>query len=156
MRIRIKSRPDFWSGIAFIAAGAGFAWGATGYPFGDAAQPGAGYFPFGLGLLLAALGVLIVLATLAAQGGDEIPIGPWAWKPLAMLCGAVALFGWLLPTMGLFVALPLVVVLSALAGDEFHGGEALVNAAVLTAGCWAVFVWGLKLSIPLLPWLTGK
>lgn len=156
MRFRIGNRPDFWSGAVFIVVGAGFAWGATGYNFGDAAQPGAGYFPFGLGVLLALLGVLVLANALAEQPDGEIPIGPWAWKPLIFLCGAVVLFGWTLPTLGLFVALPLVVVISALAGDEFHWGEALVNATILTLGCWALFSWGLKLTIPLLPWLIGK
>jgi hypothetical protein len=51
----------------------------------------------------------------------------------------------------MFIALPILVVTSALAGDEFHWGEALFNAAVLTAGSWAIFIWGLNLTIPLLP-----
>ena len=61
------------------------------------------------------------------------------------------LFGWLLPHLGLVVTLPIVVVVAALAGDEFHPGEAIVNAIVLTALCWAIFIWGLELTMPLLP-----
>jgi hypothetical protein len=43
------------------------------------------------------------------------------------------------------------VIVAAKAGDEFHWGEALVNAAILTAGSWVIFIWGLKLTIPLWP-----
>ena len=48
-------------------------------------------------------------------------------------------------------ALVLTVVTSALAGHEFKWHEALINAAILTVASWAVFVWGLKLPMPLLP-----
>jgi hypothetical protein len=55
----------------------------------------------------------------------------------------------------MMIALPLLVVTSALAGDEFHFGEALLNAAILTAGSWVIFIWGLGLVIPLWPAFGG-
>ncbi|MDZ7590929.1 MAG: tripartite tricarboxylate transporter TctB family protein [Rubrivivax sp.] len=135
----------------FVVVGAGFAWGALDYSFGSAARPGPAYFPFGLGLLLALLGAIIVFRALVveAEGGGRI--GAVAWKPLAIVVGSVALFGVLLPWLGLFIALPLLVFITALAGDEFHWGEALANAAVLTVGSGCIFIWGLNLTIPLLP-----
>lgn len=149
--MKIKSEKDFWSGLMFLAVGVGFACGAGNYSFGSAARPGPAYFPFGLGILMALLGAAILLKSLVVDvaGGDRI--GGIAWKPLAVVVGAVALFGVLLPWLGLFIALPLLVFTTALAGDEFHWGEAAANAAVLTAGSWCIFIWGLKLTIPLLP-----
>ena len=48
------------------------------------------------------------------------------------------------------------VVVAALAGEEFHWKDALINAAVLTVGSWFIFIWGLKLTIPLWPsFITG-
>ena len=48
------------------------------------------------------------------------------------------------------------VVVAALAGDEFHWKDALINSIVLTAGSWFIFIWGLKLTIPLWPsFITG-
>jgi len=38
-----------------------------------------------------------------------------------------------------------------MAGDEFHWKEAIVNAVILTVGSWAIFIWGLKLVIPMWP-----
>lgn len=149
--MKIKSQRDFWSGLMFLAVGLGFAWGATFYRFGDSARPGPGFFPFGLGLLTALLGLVILFNALSVERADGDAIGPLAWKPLGFIVGAVVLFGWALPQLGLVVALPLLVVVAALAGDEFHIGEVIVNALVLTALCWAIFIWGLKLTIPLLP-----
>lgn len=149
--MKIKSQKDFWSGVMFIAIGVGFAWGALNYSFGTSARPGPAYFPFGLGVMLAVLGgvVLFKALTIETEGGD--PIGPWAWKPLIVILGAVALFGLLLPRLGMIATLPLLVLISAYAGDEFHLGEALVNAAILTAFCWLIFIKGLSLTIPLWP-----
>ena len=149
--MRIKSERDFWSGVMFVLVGVGFAWGATNYHFGSSARPGPAYFPFGLGLLLAVLGALVLFKamTLETEGGD--PIGTIAWKPLTIIVGALVVFGFALPVLGLAVSLPLLIVLSALAGDEFHLGEALLNSLILTAGSWAIFMWGLNLVIPLWP-----
>jgi len=149
--VKIKSEKDFWSGLMFLAVGVGFAWGATNYSFGSAARPGPAYFPFGLGIIMAVLGALILFKalTIEVEGGDRI--GGVAWKPLAIIVGSVALFGLLLPRLGMFVSLPLLVITTALAGDEFHWGEAIANAAALTAGSWFIFIWGLNLTIPLLP-----
>ena len=149
--MKIKSQKDFWSGLMFIAVGVGFAWGATNYSFGQSARPGPGYFPFGLGILLAVLGAMVLFKalTLEVEGGDKI--GAWAWKPLIMIVLSVAGFGWALPHLGMWIALQLLVIVSASAGDEFHWKDAIINAVILTLGSWVIFIYGLKLTIPLLP-----
>jgi Tripartite tricarboxylate transporter TctB family len=150
--LKIKSEKDFWSGLMFIAVGIAFAWGAAAnYTFGSSARPGPAYFPFGLGVLLALLGstILFKALTLEVEGGDKI--GRWAWKPLLMIVVSVAAFGFLLPRLGMVVSLPLLVCVAAMAGDEFHWKDALINAALLTVGCWLIFIVGLKLTIPLWP-----
>ncbi|WP_298824390.1 tripartite tricarboxylate transporter TctB family protein [uncultured Piscinibacter sp.] len=153
--MKIKSQRDFWSGLMFIGVGLAFAWGATNYSFGTSARPGPGYFPFGLGILMALLGaaVLFKAMTIETEGGE--PIGKFAWKPLFIIVGSMVLFGLLLPRLGMFITLPLLVVTSALAGDEFHWGEALVNGVIITAFSWLVFIYGLNLTIPLKPWFMG-
>ncbi len=153
--MKIKSQKDFWSGLMFIAVGIGFAWGATSYSFGNSARPGPGYFPVGLGILLAVLGAMVLFKslTIETEGGGKI--GTWAWRPLLMIVVAVAGFGVLLPRLGMVVSLPLLVFVSAMAGDEFHWKDALINAAVLTLGSWLIFIYGLKLTIPLWPSFMG-
>lgn len=154
--MKIKSEKDFWSGLMFLVTGIGFAWGATAYSFGNSARPGPGYFPFGLGVLLALLGAFLVFEalTIEVEGGDKI--GPWAWKPLAMITLTVSIFGWSLPHLGMVIALPILVVVAALAGDEFHWKDALLNSAILTVGSWVIFIYGLKLTIPLWPSFIGS
>lgn len=154
--MKIKSQRDFVSGLMFLVVGVAFAWGATEYSFGTSARPGPGYFPFGLGILLAILGgfVLFKALTLESEGGD--PIGSIAWRPLTVIVLAVAVFGFALPRLGLACTLPLLITLSALASDEFRWRDVLLSSVVLTVGSWALFILGLKLTIPLWPiYFTG-
>ena len=154
--MKIKSQKDFWSGIMFIAAGVIFAVGATNYAFGSSARPGPGYFPFGLGILMALLGAFILFEALVVETEDGEPIGKWAWKPLVTITASVAVFGWALPLLGMAVALPLLIIISSMAGDEFHWKDVLINCVVLTVGSWVIFIWGLKLVIPMWPkFITG-
>ncbi|MDL5033111.1 tripartite tricarboxylate transporter TctB family protein [Pelomonas sp. APW6] len=149
--MKIKSQRDFWSGLLFLLVGLTFAWGATEYQFGSSAKPGPGYFPFSLGVLLALLGGMVLFKAVTIESAEGDPIGPIAWRPLLVIVGAIALFGLALPRLGLVVTLPLLVFISSLAGDEFHWRDALISAVVLTAGSWLIFVWGLKLTIPVWP-----
>ena len=153
--MKIKSQRDFWSGLMFLLLGLAFAWGSTEYSFGSSARPGPAYFPFGLGVLLAILGsmVLFKALTIESDGGD--PIGDIAWKPLLIIVAAIIVFGLALPRLGLVITLPILVTMSALAGDEFRWRDALINSVVLTVGSWFIFVWGLNLVIPVWPTVFG-
>ena len=149
--MQIKSEKDFWSGLMFIGVGVAFAVGALEYKFGSSARPGPAFFPFGLGVLLAVLGgmVLFKALTFEVEGGDRI--GKIAWRPLLIISLAVAGFGLILPRLGMFISLPLLVIVSAMASDEFHWKDAIINAVILTVGCWGIFIYGLSLTIPLYP-----
>jgi hypothetical protein len=153
--MKIKSQRDFVSGLMFLVVGVAFAWGATEYSFGSSARPGPGYFPFGLGILLALLGALVLFKalTLESEGGD--PIGDIAWRPLLVIVAAVAVFGVALPRLGLICTLPLLITMAALAGKEFQWRDVLISSVVLTLGSWALFIWGLKLTIPVWPLFIG-
>jgi hypothetical protein len=149
--LKIKSQRDFVSGLLFIAVGAGFAIGATEYPFGQSARPGPGYFPLLLGLIQAALGAIVLFKSLTIESDDGDPIGAFAFRPLGLILGAVVLFGLLLPRAGMIIAVPVLVIISSFAADEFHWKGVVITTVVLTLGSWLVFVKGLGLTIPVLP-----
>ena len=153
--MKIKSQRDFYSGLMFLLVGILFAWGATSYSMGTPANPGAGYFPLMLGIILAGLGgiVLFKSLTIETEGGD--PIGDIAWRPLLVIVASITTFGFLLPRMGLVFTVPLLIFMVSLAGGDFRWKGVLVAAVVLTAFSWAVFVKGLSLVIPLWPAFLG-
>jgi hypothetical protein len=149
--MKIKSGRDFWSGLMFVVVGLGFAWGALNYSFGNSARPGPAYFPFGLGIILAVLGAFTLFESLTIETEDGEPVGAFAWRPLLIILGAVALFGLMLPRVGMFISLPVMVVIASFASEEFTWLSAAINAAVLTVFSWLVFSKGLGLTIPLWP-----
>jgi hypothetical protein len=153
--VKIKSQKDFWSGLMFIVMGIAFAWGATAYSMGSAARPGPGYFPFGLGILLAILGAAVLFQSLTVDTPDGDPIEKFAWRPMIVITLSLIVVGLALPKLGMIISLPLLVAMASFAGDEFHPVEVAINAAVLTVGSWAIFIKGLGLTIPLWPTILG-
>ena len=150
-----KSQRDFFSGLMFVAVGVIFAIGATNYPMGNSARPGAGYFPLILSVLMAILGAVVLFKslTIETEGGD--PIGAIAWKPLVVIVASIAVFGLALPVLGMFLTIPLLIIMVSFAGDEFHWIGVLVTCVILTLGSWVIFIWGLHLTIPLKPVFMG-
>lgn len=154
--MKIKSQRDFVSGLMFIVTGIAFAWGATTYSFGSSARPGPGYFPFGLGVILAILGAVVTFKslTIETRGGDRI--GAIAWRPLSVIVASVAVFGFLLPRFGLVVTVPVLIAMANLAGDKYNWKEVVLLAIALTIFSWLVFIAGLALTLPLWPtFITG-
>lgn len=153
--MKIKSQRDFFSGLMFIVVGVIFAVGATNYSMGSSAKPGAGYFPLILSVLMAILGAVVLFKslTIETEGGD--PIGDIAWKPLLVIVASIAVFGLALPRLGMFVTIPLLIVMVSFAGDEFSWKGVIATSVVLTIGSWIIFIWGLSLTIPLKPVFMG-
>lgn len=149
--MKIKSQRDFVSGLALIVTGAAFAIGATNYSFGTAIRPGPGYFPFGLGIILAILGGIVLFGSLTQnrKGGD--PIGAIPLRPLGCVVGAIVFFGFFLPKLGFLISFPVMIVLTAAGGNEFTWKDALLNAFILTVISYLIFIYGLQLTIPLWP-----
>lgn len=155
----IKSQRDFFAGLMFAVIGIAFAWGATHYNIGSGARMGAGYFPLILGVLLAALGGLIMFFSLVVETVDGGKIGKWAWRPLFFVILANFLFGVLLgglpslgiPSMGMIVAIFVLTFVAALGGDVFRFKEVLVVAIVLAVGSYLTFVVALNLQFQVWP-----
>jgi hypothetical protein len=149
--MRISNMKDFVSGLAMSATGLAFAAGSTAYSFGTSVKPGPGYFPFGLGLILAVLGAIVAFNGLHADNADDEPIWRIPWRALVCISGAIVLFAFLLPRLGFLISFPLMIVVTAYASTEFKWHEAVLNSLALLALCWALFIFGLDLQIPLWP-----
>ncbi len=149
--MKIKSQRDFVSGLMFIVVGVIFAVGATNYSMGSSAKPGAGYFPLILSVIMAILGAIVLFKslTIETEGGD--PIGSIAWKPLLVIVASITVFAIALPRLGMFLTIPLLIVMVSFAGDEFSWKGVIGSSIVLTIFSWFVFIWGLGLTIPLKP-----
>jgi len=148
--LKIRNQRDFGAGVMFILVGIFFALIATQYRMGTAAKMGPGYFPFWLGVLMAFIGLLLLFNSFAKKTTEE-KMPKWDFKIMLWITGSVVLYGVLLPTMGFFVAVFGLVLVSASASHDFGWKGSLLNAVILMAFTYLAFVKGLGLSFPLLP-----
>ena len=161
--MKIGHPKNFWGGVMFIVIGGLFALIAKGLKFGDTvliagyamgtpARMGPAYFPFWLGMILFALGLIIAIAGLREQGGPDSRFPTYHWRPILYILGSVVMFGLILKPVGMLIAGFLVVLVSSMGNPEkFHTRDVIFLGIGLVVFCALVFVWGLKLPIPLCP-----
>jgi Zn-dependent protease len=150
----IRNPRDFWAGTIYLALAVAVLWIGRAYPLGSSARMGPGYFPAALGLLLAVFGAASVARSFVRAGE---PIAPFAWRPLLLVLGSVVVFGLLVNGLGALIALPILILIAAMASR--YSRPDLTSAAALigmTAFCVLVFIKGLGMPMPLIgSWLGG-
>lgn len=149
----IRSAKDFWAGLIYVFFGSCAIIIARDYNMGSALRMGPAYFPTLLGAALVLIGAISIIRAFFVEG---TPIGGFALKGLSLVVVSVALFGLIVRGAGLVVALPLLVVISALGSSRFRWKPTLVMALGLTIFCVLVFIKGLGIPLPVLgPWFGG-
>lgn len=148
--MRIHRPKDFYAGLMFLLFGAAAMFLSAAYKIGTAARMGPGYFPFALGILLSALGAVIVTHSLLwAREPQKGPV--FKLKPPLLVLSSVVLFGLLLRPLGFLASTVLLVVVSSMASQEFRLRDAALSALVLAGVVLAVFVYGLDFQVPVWP-----
>jgi len=147
----MKRNPkDFWTGLIYIGFGSAAIVIARDYGMGTAVKMGPAYFPTILGGLLIGIGVISAIRSFVIPGA---PIGLFAFKGLTLVTVSVLLCGFIVRGAGLAVAIPLLVIVSALASSQFRWRPTLMMAAGLTIFCVLVFIKGLGIPLTIIgPW----
>jgi hypothetical protein len=146
--VTIKAPKEFSVGLLFAAFGVGFVALAHEYPLGGLANMGPGYFPTLTGALLAAVGLILVGRSVVVAGG---PIGRIGIRPLVLVLTAIVLFGLLIDTLGLIVAIAALVFVGAAGGRQFRLWEVTLLAAALVLASVVIFYYGLSMPLMLGP-----
>ncbi len=140
---------DMMAGALLLLLGAGAAWYALeNYRIGTVTRMGAGMVPMALGVVLAGLGVVILIAGWFRKG--VIP----EVRVLTPICifGSIAVFGMMIQPFGLLPAVMASTTVASLAEKEFRPLRILVSGVILSVVAWGIFVFGIGLSIPLATW----
>jgi len=141
---------DVLAGLMFAAFGAAAIVLGQDYPVGTSAQMGAGYFPMLVGGLLIVVGLAIAAA---GWRRDKARFEGWSFRASVFIAAAFLLFTFAVERAGLLVTAPACMLLAALGSANFRLWHQLVLAFVATLAAAGIFVWGLKIPIPLLPQL---
>ncbi len=146
----LLARKDALAGLLLIAIAAIGLWVSRDYQIGTALRMGTGYVPRLLCWVLLGLGAVIFVQGLRAPAVGSGSSAP-AWRPvLAVTVGMVA-FGWSVERLGLVVAIVLLTGIGALATRGLRLFETALTAIALAVLCWAVFIFGLGLTLPVWP-----
>ncbi len=154
------NQTDFWGGVMFAVVGFTFlviAYGVkvgdtvllAGYSMGTPARMGPAFFPFWLGLILTLIGVAI--AVMALRDDKSKPLAQFHWGPVLWVLGAVVFFGITMKWIGMPLAGVALVVICSVPSGHFRWKPVLFLSLGLVVFCTIVFVYGLKLPIPLCP-----
>jgi hypothetical protein len=150
---RIRSPKNFWAGVLYLGFGVSAIVIGINYELGSGLRMGPAYFPTVLGALLSLIGAISLMRGFA-QPGEAV--GRLALKPLALISVGIVAFGFLVRDAGLIVAIPLLVIVSAVASIRFRWWVAVLLSAVMTVFCVFVFSKGLGVPLPVVgPWFGG-
>ena len=157
--MKIGNQTDFWGGMMFAVTGFAFAIIAyglkigdmvllPGYSMGTPARMGPAFFPFWLGAILTVLGLAIAFMALK---GPAKPLEKFHYAAVGWVLGAVCVFGFLMKPIGMPLAGMVLVIVSSFGSHDFKWKHVIWLALGLVFFCTLVFVYGLKLPIPLCP-----
>jgi Tripartite tricarboxylate transporter TctB family len=150
--MNVTRSKDFWAGIMFLGFAAVAVLAAHGYTLGTPGRMGPGYFPMALGILLGLLGLVIAARSLL---NAQDRVDGFKLRPLVFLVIAVCLFGISIERVGLVLTLIAVVAVAAFASRASRSVEIAALAAGLAVFSLAIFVYLLRLPLPVWPNLFG-
>ena len=119
------------------------------YSIGTLSRMGPGFFPVALGVILAAVGLVLLIGAKLAAPQPPLPTLPPEWRGwIAIVVGVIA-FGVIGQYGGLVPATFAIVFISALGERENTLKGALFLATLMVMFCVVVFSWALGIQFPL-------
>jgi putative tricarboxylic transport membrane protein len=106
-------------------------------------------------VLAAITGLCGLVMCASALAGRGAMMERWSVRGIAFVLAGMVAFALTVRPLGLAVAGPLVVIVSAFATTEVRWREIILFGLALTAACIVLFKVLLRLPVPLAPWLLG-
>jgi hypothetical protein len=144
---------DGISGVLLILVGALTLYLNRGLAYGSPTAMGPGFFPRLLSIALVLAGLWILIRGMV-NGQRDFGLGDIAaapWRGLVVVSVSIVIFAFILETAGLFVSGALLIFGTSLASQRIRWIESIVFALTMSFAVGAIFVWGLKVTIPLWP-----
>lgn len=125
---------------------------SASFHIGSLRQMGPGFFPFSLGLLLTAVGLVIGVRGAVLRSSEVKTKERPEWKAWFLVCLGVVAFIVLAKFTGLVAATFSIVFISAFADRANSWRDATVLAICMVVACVVIFWWALRIPMPLFKW----
>ncbi|MBI2999657.1 MAG: tripartite tricarboxylate transporter TctB family protein [Deltaproteobacteria bacterium] len=138
-------------GIFWLVFGSVFTILATGYQIGSVTQPGPGFLPLGVGLLLIVFSLVILAQGLNSLKNIEqvIPFSkPGGLKKVAYIASILLVLGFFFEELGLLITVFLLLALSMVVAELKSWKRIVFMAVVTTVGIYILFVLLLSQQLP--------
>ncbi len=150
-------KADIVSGLLFGLLGAAAAIHARGFGLGTLAEPGAGFFPFWGGVLVASCSAAIIaIAFFRLRAGWRIdgppPLAVPNWPKAVMCVFALLAYAAMLPWLGFAIGTFLTMLALSRFDPRTSWRGSFVIAGLGAAGFWLLFVRLLGVNLPRSPW----
>ena len=142
------------AGITFLAiAGIYGASALTTLPLGSLTDMGPAFFPVTLCGILAVIGIALVARSFAGVRVTAFEV--IAWRPMLIISGAILFFGTFIRETGVAPAVFVTTCVCALAAKGTSTRQAAATGAVMAVLCVLVFIYGVRLPLPVFgTWFT--
>ena len=144
---------DGISGILLILVGALTLYLNRTLAYGSPTAMGPGFFPRILSIAISVAGVWILIRGVASGERDvawrDIAAAPW--RGLVVVSISIVIFALVLETVGLFVSGALLLFGTSFASPRIRWIESILFSLIMSFAVAAIFIWGLKVTIPMWP-----
>jgi hypothetical protein len=151
--LHLVARKNVLAGLMFMGIGALGLWLSRNYAIGTALRMSTGYVPRLLCWMLIGLGAVVLIQGVREKETPRTPQPPvlaQLWPVLAVTVSLV-IFALAIEQLGLVLSILLLVAIGSLAARGIKPWEALAAAVGLIVLSWAIFIFGLGLTIPVWP-----
>lgn len=160
--LRIRSTQDLAAGIFMIVVAVIAMILSRDLSMGTLRQIGPGMLPISFAVICAFLGLLQIIGSMRFNGER---FQGWSWRGVFFVLGGACVFALTIrgfdigpisvPSLGLLVAGPLVMLIAGIAADDVKPLELVIFTVFMCTACILLFKYALNLPIPMAPWLIG-
>ena len=145
-------KADQWSGLALSILAVGMIWAALGLPYGNIHNPGPGFFPLWLGVILGGMSIALFVQTTRGKESErtlqEILEEDVRWEKVLLVLAALILYGFLMDTIG-FLIVTVLLMIVLLRFIEPQPWKVVIGWALGgSVGSYLIFEVWMKLRLP--------
>ena len=145
-------KADQWSGLVLMLIAGCICWGSVYLPYGNIHNPGAGFYPLWLGIILEGMAIALLIRSSWPKGKErtlqDILAEKGRWDKVLFILIALAAYAYLLDIAG-FLIVTFLLMAFLLRFVEPHPWKSVIGWGLVgSLGSYVIFELWMKLRLP--------